>query len=205
MLRYFLPIVIIHFTLSFASAEDWGLIRYAHSTVNVRNTRSSKGKSKVVAQLNRGQKIKADFLKNNWYAIFEFNETLRDESNAIGYVYAPLLKPEPPGKEQSRANISGTLKYRVVAKEDASYRGSSRMKFRIVVNVTKLPTKAQLRQTAINVWQDGNKSWNEFYVFIYLPGMDTKAFPYGNAEFNRSGLKNFKLQDFALGGTKWSK
>lgn len=205
MLIAFLPILMICFAFSLVSGEDWGVIRYAHSTVNIRNIRSSKDSSKVVAQLKRGQQIKADFLQNNWYAVFEVNESIRDEANAIGYIYASLLKPVPPSKEQLQAPKSGMLKYRVVAKEDASYRGSARMRFRVVVIVNKLPTKAQLKQTAINIWQDGNKGWKEFYVCIYLPGMDTKAFPYGNAEFSQNGLKSFKLQDFALAGTKWSK
>ena len=58
---------------------------------NIRADRSID--AKIVKKLLKGQKIKADFLKDDWYAVFNLNETLRDEKRALGYVYASLLYP----------------------------------------------------------------------------------------------------------------
>jgi hypothetical protein len=47
----------------------------------------------------------ADFLEDDWYAVFKPNETRRSERYALGYVYAPRLFP---GKEGEAASTAGT-------------------------------------------------------------------------------------------------
>lgn len=69
-------------------------IRYAYTPTNIREARTTK--SKIIAKLYKGEKVKVDFLRNNWYAIFEVGESERNENKALGYVYAPLLKKNPP-------------------------------------------------------------------------------------------------------------
>lgn len=182
-------------------AEDWGVIRYVHSRTNIRAARSTK--SKIVGKLEAGQKVRADFLKDNWYAIFGLDDEVRDEQQALGYVYAPLLKPNPPEKARVSKAKSGILKHRVVAREDVSYRGCARMVFRVVVEVNRIPPKDQLKTTAIAIWKAGNQGWDEFYVYMYLPDMDTRDLAYGVGEFTPNGLKDFRIQDFALYGTRW--
>lgn len=77
------------------------------------------------------------------------------------------------------------------------------MAYRIVIITDEKPSQKQLRSTAISIWKKGNKKWSEFTVFIYLPEMSTDGIAYGIAEFRKSGLKDFRLQDYALYGTKW--
>jgi len=97
----------------------------------------------------------------------------------------------------------GILKYKIVAMEDVSYGGTPRMVFRIIVNVNRIPSEDQLKKTAKYIWENGNKGWKEFTVFMYLPDMDTNNAAYGMGEFRPYGLKEFRIQDFALYGTKW--
>ncbi len=82
-----------------ASESDWGEIRYAHVTTNIRASRSTK--SKIVGKLKPGQKIKVDFLSDTWLAVFKLDEPIRAHKYVIGYVYAPLLKPIPPSKTKT--------------------------------------------------------------------------------------------------------
>jgi len=77
------------------------------------------------------------------------------------------------------------------------------MVFGVVVDTEKMPSEDSLRNLATRIWKDGNKQWKESTVFIYLPGMDTGMAAYGVAEFRPSGLKEFKIQEVALYGTKW--
>ncbi len=184
-------------------SSKWGVVRFAHSTVNIRATRSTS--SKVVSQLKPNQKIKADFLKDNWYAVFDVNESYRTESNAIGYVYSSLLYPEPKSESKKTKTSKNLLSFKIVKKEDQSYRGTSRMTYRVLLNVTKTPQEQEVKDVAVSIWQDGNKSWKEFTVFLYLPEMDTNSMAYGIANFTPSGLKDFNVQELALWGTKWKK
>ncbi len=185
------------------ASSSWGLIRYVHSNANVRSSRSSE--SNIVGQLKTGQKIKADFLKANWYAIFKVDEAVRSEKNAIGYVYAPLLKPNSPSKTKIAKRVSDILKYKILAKQDYSYSNTPRMKFTVILDVDKLPSEKQMKKTAEHIWRNGNKGWKEFTVFCFLPGMDTKWMAYGTATFTPKGLKDFRIMETALFGTKWQK
>jgi lipopolysaccharide export system protein LptA len=84
-----------------ALAQDWGEIRAAKLNLNVRDARSPKGNH--VVTLTKGERVKCDFLKNGWVAIFNLDETVREEKKAIGYanvkylalVDTPKAKPQP--------------------------------------------------------------------------------------------------------------
>jgi lipopolysaccharide export system protein LptA len=74
-----------------AQAADWGEIREAASNLNIRAKRTPK--SEHVVTLTKGQKVKVDFLKNGWFAVFSVNETERSEKRAMGYANAKYLAP----------------------------------------------------------------------------------------------------------------
>jgi uncharacterized protein YgiM (DUF1202 family) len=76
-----------------AAEAAWGAIKYASAGTKIRQGRSTS--STVVGKLAAGHQVKVDFLEDNWYAVFDAKETVRDEKNALGYVYAPLLKDQP--------------------------------------------------------------------------------------------------------------
>lgn len=184
-------------------SNNWGVIRYAHSIANVRAARNTS--SKIVSQLKLNQKVKADFLKDGWYAVFETDEIFRRESNAIGFVHSSLLYPTPKNISTKTATSKNMLSYKIVKKEDQSYRGTARMTYRVLLNVSKKPKEQKIKEVALSIWKDGNKSWKEFTVFLYLPEMNTNSMAYGIANFTPSGLKDFNVQEYALWDTKWEK
>lgn len=78
-------------------AAEWGKLMAPPAKANIRAKRSID--SALKGQLQPGETVKADFLKDNWYAIFPVTEERRDESLARGYVLASLLRdpgPQPP-------------------------------------------------------------------------------------------------------------
>ena len=95
------------------------------------------------------------------------------------------------------------LKYSVEEKQDVSYLNTPRMVYRIILDVDKLPSDKEMEKTAIAIWEKGNKNWEEFTVFIYLPEMDIHSLAYGVGEFRQNGLLEFKKNKYALIETKW--
>lgn len=77
-----------------AQAQEWGEIREATQNLNVRQKRSPKADH--VVTLAKGQRVKVDFLKDGWFAVFNLNESERDESRAVGYSNANYLVPVEP-------------------------------------------------------------------------------------------------------------
>lgn len=60
-----------------------------------------------------------------------------------------------------------------------------------------------MRNTSSYLWEHGNKNWEEFTVFLYLPEMNTESPAYGVGEFNEGGLVRFNNNEYALIKTKW--
>jgi len=76
--------------------EEGGEIKYVRAATNIRAARSTE--AKIVGKLSAGQKVKVDFLDQGWYAVFEVDQPADSEADALGYVYAPLLKDVPASK-----------------------------------------------------------------------------------------------------------
>lgn len=96
------------------------------------------------------------------------------------------------------SNSTDLLKYRISEKQDVSYPGTPRMVYRVIIDISQLPTENQMRELAKSLWNDGNTHWVEFTVFLYLPNMNTNSVAYGRAEFRQTGLKEFEVQSIAL-------
>lgn len=75
------------------SSASWGTIMHVQNKTNIRTKRSVY--SRIRGSLIPGQPVKADFLKDDWYAVFNITETVRSEKRALGYVYAPRLFKAP--------------------------------------------------------------------------------------------------------------
>ena len=58
------------------AAQNWGTVMSVQAKTNIRADRSMK--SRITGELKAGEKIRADFLKNAWYAVFNLNEKYRD-------------------------------------------------------------------------------------------------------------------------------
>lgn len=90
--RYIFTIIAV-LTVLFAGnalAKGWGEIREATLNLNVREKRTPK--SEHIVTLAKGQRVKVDFLKDGWVAVFNLNESKRDEARAIGYANIKYLK-----------------------------------------------------------------------------------------------------------------
>jgi hypothetical protein len=74
-------------------AAEWGKIMYSPSKANIRAKRSAE--SRLKGQLKAGERVRADYLRGSWYAVFPVRQKRRDEKRARGYVYAPLLRELP--------------------------------------------------------------------------------------------------------------
>lgn len=72
-------------------AVAWGKLLAPKGMLNIRSKRSRT--SEHVQTLQAGQVIRADFLKDDWYAVFKPDETVRDEKRALGYARAKYLFP----------------------------------------------------------------------------------------------------------------
>jgi hypothetical protein len=95
------------------------------------------------------------------------------------------------------------LNYTISEKEDISYLNTPRMVYRIILNVDSIPTETDMKNTAISIWENGNKNWKEFTTFLYLPEMNTGMMAFGVGEFNPNGLVKFEKNEVSLYGTKW--
>lgn len=185
-----------------ATASEWGVVRYARSQTNIRAARTTE--SPVVGRLAAGDSIRADFLKDNWFAVFPTNAIERDESASLGYVRAPLLDPAPPQHHSApSAQANELVEFEIVDREDVSYVGTSRMSFRVVMKVDRIPAESMLRTLAQHIWENGNKGWKEFTIFLYLPNMDTQSVAYSVAEFSPKGMLSLSVNKFSLLGTEW--
>lgn len=95
------------------------------------------------------------------------------------------------------------LKYQIAKTQDISFMNTPRMVYRIMLDVDTIPTNTEMRNTASYLWENGNRNWEEFTVFLYLPYMSTESIAYGVGEFNKNGLVTFTKNEDALYGTKW--
>lgn len=110
------------------------------------------------------------------------------------------------------ANVAGdesiptdeVLDYQIVVKKDISYPGQSRMVYRVILNVESIPNEPHIKNTANKIWLSSNKKYDLLTVFMYLPKMDYKDVAYAIAEYDKSSIVKFEIQDYALSGTVWS-
>lgn len=175
-------------------SKEWGIIKYSHSDVKVHTSRDKS--SNILSHLKRNQRVKAFYLQSGWYAIFAEGDTVLAESTAIGYVPSSMLH-----------DSEAVLPFKIVGGRDVSYAGTPRMTKRVILQVDKIPSEKEMKDVATSIWKNGNTSWKEFTVFLYLEGMPSDDIAYGVAEFRPNGLKEFSVSDFVLDlyGNKWKK
>ena len=95
--RWFKLLLIVGIAVSFAAvciAAEWGTVMYARSKTPIREKRSVK--SRIKGHLTEKQAVRADFMKDGWYAVFPVKAKERNERKALGYVYNTRLSIDPP-------------------------------------------------------------------------------------------------------------
>lgn len=73
-----------------AMALAFGEVRQADRDLNVRKERTLT--SAHVKTLKKGEKVRTEFLKDGWVAVFDLDATVRDETGALGYSNVKYLK-----------------------------------------------------------------------------------------------------------------
>ena len=95
------------------------------------------------------------------------------------------------------------LPYVIVEQEDISYLDNPRITSRVILDVDTIPSEIEIINTATYIYEQENKKWKGYTVFIYLPEMNTGFASYGIGEFNKDGLVNFRINKNSLKGTTW--
>jgi hypothetical protein len=89
--------------------------------------------------------------------------------------------------------------YRLMDKQDTSYGGTKRMVYRVYLNTQSIPDNERMKATANQVWQDGNRKWNEFTVFMIFGKLkDFNAGAYGIVKFTPSGMSELLVNNVPL-------
>ena len=81
-----------------------GELRTVHTRVRIRADRTTN--SDIVGMLEEGDAVLADHLKDDWYAVFHPDAASREAEDALGYVYAPLLKPLAPADARTASVVA---------------------------------------------------------------------------------------------------
>lgn len=84
-----------HADSSNTSSDEWGIIQYTHWPTKVMYGPGHQHYFAVIQTTSPNQRIKVDFLRNGWYAVFKPTEQIRDKSTIIGYVPASSVYPQP--------------------------------------------------------------------------------------------------------------
>ena len=79
--------------VSVKTPKPWGDVLTVKRKVNIRKGRTSG--SRYIRTLKPGEKVRVDFLKSGWYAVFNENELIRSESRAMGYALQSLIDGGP--------------------------------------------------------------------------------------------------------------
>ncbi len=71
------------------ASGEWGNLVTITRKINLREGRTTG--SKYIRTLKPGEKVRLDFLKSGWIAVFLPNEPMRNEGNAMGYALKSLV------------------------------------------------------------------------------------------------------------------
>ena len=118
-------------------------------------------------------------------------------------LFALAVGPRGYAQAPAHAPTGHVLSYRVLEREDISVANLRRKTIRIMLPIQTLPADADVRATAYQIWSDGNRSWDSYTVWTYLPGMETQGAAYATTEFTPAGLKSFRVSSAGLYGTTW--
>jgi len=87
---------------------DWGRVVTIDRKVNLRKKRTSS--SRYVRTLKIGERVRVDFLKSGWYAVFREDELIRKENRALGYALRSLIDGDGGSEAIAAAAVKKTAK-----------------------------------------------------------------------------------------------
>lgn len=83
------------------ASGDWGRVVVIKRKINLREGRTTG--SQYIRTLKPGERVRLDFDKNGWYAVFMPNEPIHSENRAMGYALQSLLDK---GSEDVGGNVA---------------------------------------------------------------------------------------------------
>lgn len=186
-------------------------VKYSKVVLNVRSAPSTE--ARVLKKLQPNEEVWIYDTLANGFAMVLYSDSTKHGWTSARYLQsnplsknqmAELAKESKPELAEKPLNDPGELlEFDIIKREKVGLRGDNRMVYRILVSVEEIPTDELMKNTATNIWLDGNKNWSEFTVFIYLPGMDLDYSAYGISEFSPNGLNKFFTTKSNFYGTKW--
>jgi uncharacterized protein YgiM (DUF1202 family) len=155
-------------------SSDWGKVVTLQEDINLRKERTST--SPRVRTLRAGDRVRVDYLKNGWYAVFVEGEVLRSENRALGYALRSLVDSEDqPAPVPAPAQSAGTA----VAQDGPRTLVIDRTKFTDAKRPDPTPNKTahgyQYRLLEKSETKKYGETWITLKVFLSttkLPGAD---------------------------------
>lgn len=185
---------------SSTTENQYHSVKYPTVKLNIRQEPNTK--SKVIKTLKTNEGIYTGELKPNGFIAI-----LNDDNSILDWCASKYLQSSPVEikKNLEKKEKINPIKYTIYAKEDISFASDQRMVYRVQLDVEIVPEESELKIEAKKIWNDGNKQWDEFTIFFYLPDMDKNGSAYGIGEFTSNGLKSFKSGLGRKAGTKITK
>ncbi|MDY6852586.1 MAG: hypothetical protein SV487_11015 [Thermodesulfobacteriota bacterium] len=161
---------------------------------NLRKERSTR--SRVLKVLKPGTVLRADFLKDHWYAVFPKNAPKRDVSKRMGYIHESVLEKVVQSQKTT---------YEIMHGKTVQSAFGKRFEVKVMLNAETMPDENRIKIIAARVQRESKGSWRQASIEFYLPGLDLNKPAYAVVRFDESGLTEFWTRDTVLYGTKWSK
>ncbi|MGD9931788.1 MAG: SH3 domain-containing protein [Mangrovibacterium sp.] len=163
-------------------------IKYTKAYLNVREKPDNK--SKIITTLNPNQKVTTNgIVKNGFSQVVGSGDQSFNGWCASNYLLDnPLIKEKfEKVQEEHQQNKSD---YIIIAKEDISLDDFQGMKYKIRFNVKSVPDEAAIINVCNAIWEDGNKNWEEFYIYVYLSDMSIDEQAYCVLAYSNNGYED---------------
>jgi hypothetical protein len=100
-------------------------------------------------------------------------------------------------------NYLPSMDVNIIDYKDIGDADSKRVVARVVLVTDQIPDPGIVEHVARAIWNKQGEGWDEFTVFVYLPGMNTNAAAWGTGEFSRGEPEKYSTDEMALFGTKY--
>ncbi|MEW5772038.1 MAG: SH3 domain-containing protein [Thermodesulfobacteriota bacterium] len=219
-----LPLAMLLLYAPDAPAQDRAVLMQARTAAKLRQERNTE--SAVVGRLDAGQPVKAGFAADDWLAVFPPDSPAENESDRLGYVYAPLLVPAAgaqtaaaPGPAPAPAPTEAPAEakpapapaavqpapYTVLARQVVQRAAGPWLECAALLTASAMPGPDDLKVLAAQVRSGLAASEPRVAVHLYLPGLDLSGPSYAVARFEGEVLAEFWTRDTVLFGTPWAR
>lgn len=90
-----------------------------------------------------------------------------------------------------------SLSYETLSKDEVGGTGEKRAIIEVRIHDPH-PTIRELRRTAFEIWNQGNRGWDLLTIHLYLPNMDTTEEPFAIVRFTPAGIQGIRLMNESI-------